>query len=61
MPAAEVERPEHVLQFERIFQERLGMMAQVKLKKGESGQIIIPFKTADEWEKLNALLQGMAG
>lgn len=58
--AVEVERPEHVLTFERVFQERLGLAAQVKLKKGESGQVIIPFKSADEWEKLNALLQSMA-
>jgi ParB family chromosome partitioning protein len=58
--AVEAERPEHVLIFERVFQERLGLMAQVKLKKGESGQVIIPFKSSDEWEKLNALLQSMA-
>lgn len=57
---SEVERPEHILEFERVFSERLGLMAQVKLKKGESGQVIIPFKTTDEWEKLNALLQSMA-
>ncbi|MFM7131797.1 MAG: ParB/RepB/Spo0J family partition protein [bacterium] len=57
----EAERPEHILHFERIFQERLGLAAQVKLKKGESGQVIIAFKTADEWEKLNAMLAGMAG
>ena len=56
-----VERPEHVIQFEKAFHERLGMLVQVKLKKGEAGQIIIPFKTADEWDKLNALLQSLAG
>ena len=56
-----MERPEHVIQFEKAFHERLGMLVQVKLKKGEAGQIIIPFKTADEWDKLNALLQSLAG
>ncbi|MEI7922800.1 MAG: ParB/RepB/Spo0J family partition protein [Planctomycetota bacterium] len=56
-----VERPEHVIQFEKAFHERLGMLVQVKLKKGEAGQIIIPFKSIDEWDKLNALLQSMAG
>ncbi len=58
---APVERPEHVVQFEQTFHERLGLAVQVKLKKGESGQVIIPFRTADEWEKLNAMLRTMAG
>ena len=56
-----VERPEHVVLFERTLHERLGLLVQVKLKKGEAGQVIIPFKTTDEWDKLNALLQSMAG
>jgi ParB family chromosome partitioning protein len=57
---APTERPEHVIRFEQTFHERIGLLVQVKLKKGEAGQVIIPFKTADEWEKLNTLLQGMA-
>jgi ParB family chromosome partitioning protein len=56
-----VERPEHVVLFEQTFHERLGLAVQVKLKKGEAGQVIIPFRSADEWEKLNAMLQSMAG
>jgi ParB family chromosome partitioning protein len=56
-----VERPEHFVQFEQTFHERLGLAVQVKLKKGESGQVIIPFRSADEWEKLNAMLRTMAG
>ena len=55
------ERPEQFVQFEQTFHERLGLAVQVKLKKGESGQVIIPFRTADEWEKLNAMLRTMAG
>lgn len=55
------ERPEHVVLFEQTFHERLGLAVQVKLKKGEAGQVIIPFRSADEWEKLNAMLQSMAG
>lgn len=57
---APAERPEHVILFEQTFHERLGLAVQVKLKKGESGQVIIPFRSADEWEKLNAMLSSMA-
>jgi len=55
-----VERPEHVILFEQTWHDRLGLAVQVKLKKGESGQVIIPFRTAEDWEKLNAMLSNMA-
>ena len=50
--AAAPEKSQHIQSLEQQLQEQFGVKVSVKLKTGDSGQVVIPFHSNDEFERI---------